>query len=52
MSSVIEELVAAPELRHRYGAAGRQLVEAEFSLEQIGQETLACYARILEAAPA
>lgn len=45
----IAELVAAPELRQRYGAAGRELVEAEFSLEQIGRETLAAYARILEA---
>jgi glycosyltransferase involved in cell wall biosynthesis len=52
LADAIEELVAAPELRRRYGAAGRQLVETEFALDRIGRETLACYARVLGAEPA
>lgn len=51
LTAAIAELVAAPELRRRYGRAGRELIEAEFSLEQIGRETLAAYARILGARP-
>ena len=47
LADAIEALVAAPDLRRRYGVAGRALVEAEFALERIGQETLACYARVL-----
>ena len=52
LADAIAELVAAPALRRRYGRAGRELVEAEFSLDRIGGETLACYARILAAGPA
>ncbi len=52
LAAAIAALAAAPELRRRYGRAGRELVEAEFSLEQIGRETLAGYARILGTRPA
>lgn len=51
LAEAIAALVADPDLRRRYGQAGRQLVEAEFSLTRIGRETLACYARVLAAAP-
>ena len=34
-------------LRHRLGAAGRRLVEDEFSSEQIGRQIVALYDRLL-----
>jgi glycosyltransferase involved in cell wall biosynthesis len=34
-------------LRRRFGEAGRRMVEAEFSSEKIGEQTVALYNRLL-----
>ncbi len=40
-------LLNSSELRHRYGAAGRQLVQREFSVEHVVSSTLALYDELL-----
>jgi glycosyltransferase involved in cell wall biosynthesis len=43
----LKKLVQDPVLRQQMGARGRQIAEAEFSLERICGETLAIYAQLL-----
>lgn len=47
LAGAIGHLAGDPELRRRYGQAGRQIVEAEFSSEEIGRQTVAVYDRLL-----
>jgi glycosyltransferase involved in cell wall biosynthesis len=47
LADAIERLAADPELRRRYGAEGRRLVEAEFSSARIGRDIVALYRRLL-----
>ncbi len=49
LAAAIELLAANDVLRQRFGQAGRQLVEENFSITQINRETLAVYARFLRA---
>jgi glycosyltransferase involved in cell wall biosynthesis len=48
LADAIARLAGDRELRARFGAAGRRLVEREFSSARIGAETVALYARLLE----
>jgi glycosyltransferase involved in cell wall biosynthesis len=43
----LDTLIQDAGLRQRFGMAGRHIVEAEFSLEQVNRETLALYATLL-----
>ncbi len=47
LAEAIEKLAADADLRRRFGAAGRRLVEREFSSERIGREIVALYDRLL-----
>lgn len=47
LATAIERLAKDRDLRMRYGAAGRCLVEEQFSSERIGRETVALYDRLL-----
>ncbi len=47
LARALRELVESPELRRRFGLAGRALVEREFSLEIIVRQTLDLYRRML-----
>lgn len=47
LAAAIARLAHDPALRARFGEAGRQLVEREFSSERIGRETVALYDRLL-----
>ncbi|MEL7362508.1 MAG: glycosyltransferase family 4 protein [Bacteroidota bacterium] len=44
LADAIETLVTRPEQRRQFGAAGRELVEAQFSERQVLHETLKVYA--------
>ena len=46
----LRTLINDPELRARYGKAGRQLAESEFDLRLVLDQTLDVYAAVLEAA--
>ena len=48
LAGALRELLGDPELRRRLGARGRALVEAEFSLERVIEQTLALYAALLD----
>jgi glycosyltransferase involved in cell wall biosynthesis len=48
LAAAIDRLAADAELRRRFGAAGRSLVEAEFSEHHIGREIVALYAKLLD----
>ena len=48
LAAAIEHLARDPKLRASFAAAGRQLVEDEFSSARIGRETVALYDRLLE----
>jgi glycosyltransferase involved in cell wall biosynthesis len=48
LADAIDRLIRDPALRQQYGAAGRRLVEAEFSATRIGIEIVALYQRILQ----
>ncbi|HJP36083.1 MAG TPA: glycosyltransferase family 4 protein [Gammaproteobacteria bacterium] len=47
LAAAIVRLLESPDTQRSYGLAGREIVEREYSVEQIGQETLACYRQIL-----
>jgi glycosyltransferase involved in cell wall biosynthesis len=47
LADAIERLAADGEMRRRFGAAGRALVEAEFSEHRIGAEIVALYGKLL-----
>jgi glycosyltransferase involved in cell wall biosynthesis len=47
LADAILRLVTDADLRWRYGEAGRRIVEAEFSSEKIGEQTVALYDRLL-----
>ena len=44
LRSALERLLGDPQLRRRFGAAGRERARAEFSWERVTDETLAAYA--------
>ena len=48
LADAIDRLAGDADLRHRFGAAGRAMVEAEFSEHHIGAEIVALYARLLD----
>ena len=47
LADAIERLAGDADLRRRFGAAGRALVESEFSSERIGRDIVALYDRLL-----
>lgn len=51
LARAIERLAADADLRRRFGQAGRQLVEHEFSSKRIGRDMVALYRRLLSARP-
>ncbi len=51
LAGAIERLARDRDLRERFGAAGRKLVEQKFSSACIGRETVALYDRLLAALP-
>jgi glycosyltransferase involved in cell wall biosynthesis len=48
LADAIERLIRDPDMRGRMGAAGRALVEREFSEEYTVEQTLAVYRRLLD----
>jgi glycosyltransferase involved in cell wall biosynthesis len=48
LADAVDRLAGDPELRRRYGAEGRRLVESEFSSARIGRDIVALYRRLLE----
>ena len=48
LAAAIERLVEDPALRTRFGARGRQIAEAEFSVERVVRDTLAIYRELLQ----
>jgi glycosyltransferase involved in cell wall biosynthesis len=48
LADAIARLAGDADLRARYGAAGRRLVEAEFSAARIGGEIVMLYRQMLE----
>jgi glycosyltransferase involved in cell wall biosynthesis len=51
LADAIGQLANDPGLRRRLGEAGRRIVEAEFSSETIGQQTVVVYDRLLGRRP-
>jgi glycosyltransferase involved in cell wall biosynthesis len=51
LASAIEQLARDSGMRHRFGQAGRRLVEENFSSELIGRATVTLYDRLLGRAP-
>lgn len=49
LARILTEVVTDPELAARYGAAGRQRAEAEFTWQRIAEETHAVYRAVIEA---
>lgn len=47
LAGAIHQLIEAPKLRREMGLRGREIVEAEFSVEQVVRETLAVYRELL-----
>ncbi len=47
LARALQDLIKSPDLRQRFGLAGRAIVEREFSQEIIVQQTLSLYSRIL-----
>ena len=47
LADAIARLANDGALRRKFGAAGRQLVEAEFSAAQVGKQTVALYDRLM-----
>lgn len=47
LADAVARLVADPALRQRLGERGREIVEAEFSLERVVRDTLAVYAALV-----
>lgn len=52
LAEAVAVLAKDPEMRQRFGTAGRRLVEERFSSTRIGQETAALYDHILGRIPA
>jgi glycosyltransferase involved in cell wall biosynthesis len=50
LANALGRLAEDADLRKRLGAAGRRLVEAEFSAARVGNETVSLYSRLLGAA--
>jgi glycosyltransferase involved in cell wall biosynthesis len=50
LADAIERLALDPQLRRKFGKAGRELVEREFSSQRIGRDLIALYRRLLELA--
>lgn len=50
LADALDRLAQDADLRRRFGAAGRRLVEAEFSAVRVGNETVSLYSRLLGAA--
>ncbi len=50
LADAIERLALDPELRRRFGAAGRRLVELTFSSQRIGSDVVNLYRRLLDQA--
>ena len=48
LASALKAAIAQPELCARYGAAGRRLVEREFSLDAVTEQTLAVYQELFQ----
>ncbi|MCZ7594413.1 MAG: glycosyltransferase family 4 protein [Hyphomicrobium sp.] len=48
LAAALEEAIARRDLRVRYGAQSRSLVEREFSLEKVVEATLAVYRELLD----
>jgi mannose/cellobiose epimerase-like protein (N-acyl-D-glucosamine 2-epimerase family)/glycosyltransferase involved in cell wall biosynthesis len=48
LADAIERLALDPQLRRKFGKAGRELVEREFSSQRIGRDLIALYRRLLE----
>ncbi len=49
LAEALRAAISQPELCARYGAAGRRMVEREFSLEAINKATLAVYSELVTA---
>jgi len=47
LAGALALLARNPELRQRFGAAGRKLVEEEFSSDRIGAQIVTLYDRLL-----
>ena len=45
----LRRLATDPDLRRRFGAAGRRLTEREFDIRRVIAETLECYRRVTAA---
>jgi len=48
LADALEKLITSPELRKKMGKKGREIVESNFSLEQVNRETLALYDELLK----
>ena len=48
LADAIDRLACDTDLRRRFGAAGRALVECKFSHQRVGREIIALYKRLLE----
>ena len=48
LADAIDRLAHDPGLRRQFAAAGRRMVEEEFSSERIGRATVALYDRLLD----
>jgi len=46
LAEAIRTLLADPQMRREYGAAGRRTVEQQFTDQMVAQQTLALYARL------
>ncbi|MBF6469686.1 glycosyltransferase [Nocardia beijingensis] len=46
LADAVRDLLAAPEIRRKYGQAGRERVEARYSWDRIAAETLHAYRRV------
>ena len=50
LAEAIDRLASDAALRHRFGAAGRAMVEAEFSEDRIGEAIVTLYGKLLDRA--
>jgi glycosyltransferase involved in cell wall biosynthesis len=48
LTDAIDHLALDPQLRRKFGRAGRELVELQFSSQRIGRDLVALYRRLLE----